>query len=234
MAGIAGLAFDKDGTLFDFRRTWGDWARRVLVHLAGHSGVPPERLGAAIGFDPRTGAYAPDSLVIAHTPPEIAAHLAPHLPGWDIAALVALFDDFAADVPLVEAVPLVPLFDALRARGLRIGLVTNDSAAAAGAHLAQAGLRGHFDFLAGFDSGHGMKPDPGPLLAFAAAAGLAPEQVAMVGDSRHDLIAGRAAGMRTIAVLTGIAEAAELAPHADVVLPDIGAIPAWLDAEAAA
>ena len=51
---------------------------------------------------------------------------------------------------------------------------------------------------------------------------------AMVGDSRHDLDAGRAAGMRTIAVLTGIAKREDLAPHADVVLADIGAIPGWL------
>jgi phosphoglycolate phosphatase len=51
----------------------------------------------------------------------------------------------------------------------------------------------------------------------------------MVGDSRHDLEAGRSAGMRTVAVLTGIAGAAELAPLADVVLTDIGALPDWLD-----
>ena len=55
----------------------------------------------------------------------------------------------------------------------------------------------------------------------------------MVGDSRHDLEAGRAAGMRPVAVLTGIARAADLAPHAEVVLPDIGALPAWLDAQSA-
>jgi phosphoglycolate phosphatase len=51
----------------------------------------------------------------------------------------------------------------------------------------------------------------------------------MVGDSRHDLMAGRAAGMRTVAVLTGIAEAPELAPLADAVLPDIGHLADWLD-----
>ena len=50
----------------------------------------------------------------------------------------------------------------------------------------------------------------------------------MVGDSRHDLIAGRAAGMRTIGVLTGMARAEDLADLADVVLPDIGHIPVWL------
>lgn len=51
----------------------------------------------------------------------------------------------------------------------------------------------------------------------------------MVGDSTHDLIAGRAAGMVTVAVLTGMADAATLSPHADVVLPHIGHLPEWLD-----
>jgi phosphoglycolate phosphatase len=53
----------------------------------------------------------------------------------------------------------------------------------------------------------------------------------MVGDSTHDLHAGRAAGMRTIGVLTGAAVAAQLSPFADVVLRDIGEIPAWLAAQ---
>jgi phosphoglycolate phosphatase len=50
----------------------------------------------------------------------------------------------------------------------------------------------------------------------------------MVGDSRHDLIAGRAAGMPVVAVLTGVAGADELAPVADAVLPDIGHLPDWI------
>jgi phosphoglycolate phosphatase len=50
----------------------------------------------------------------------------------------------------------------------------------------------------------------------------------MVGDTTHDLAAGRAAGMLRIAVLTGVAEEADLAAEADVVLPDIGHLPDWL------
>ncbi|MEO0380084.1 MAG: HAD-IA family hydrolase, partial [Pseudomonadota bacterium] len=81
----------------------------------------------------------------------------------------------------------------------------------------------------GFDSGHGGKPAPGQLLAFCEAMDLPPEAVLMVGDSLHDLHAGRAAGMRCVAVLTGMATAKELAPHADMVLAHIGEIPGWLD-----
>ena len=43
-----------------------------------------------------------------------------------------------------------------------------------------------------------------------------------------DLVAGRAAGMVTVAVLTGLAPVDDLAPLADAVLPDIGALPGWL------
>jgi phosphoglycolate phosphatase len=50
----------------------------------------------------------------------------------------------------------------------------------------------------------------------------------MVGDSTHDLLAGRAAGMRTVGVLTGLAPEAVLAPHADVVFPNIGHLTDWL------
>jgi phosphoglycolate phosphatase len=65
-------------------------------------------------------------------------------------------------------------------------------------------------------------------LGFADALGLDPARVVMVGDSLHDLHAGAAAGMATVAVLTGLAIEAELSPHADVVLPDIGHLPGWL------
>ena len=66
-----------------------------------------------------------------------------------------------------------------------------------------------FDFVAGCDSGWGGKPAPGQLLAFVAQCGLTPARVAMVGDSKHDLDAGRAAGMAAVAVLTGMAGQAE-------------------------
>ena len=53
-----------------------------------------------------------------------------------------------------------------------------------------------------------------------------------MGASGQELVAVRAAGMKTVAVLTGMAGPAELAPLADAVLPDIGALPGWLSARA--
>lgn len=233
MARIRGVLFDKDGTLFNFQASWGAWSAALITDLAGGDADKAAELGQAIGYDVAALRFAPDSPVIAGTPDEIAGRLLPLLPGMMMPGLVTRINALAAGAAMAEAVPLVPLFDALRARGLLLGLATNDAEAPARAHLASAGVQDHFDYVAGFDSGHGGKPAPGMLLAFAAACGLDPDEVVMVGDSGHDLQAGRSAGMTTIGVLTGLASVDDLAGLADAILPDIGHLPAWLDGRTA-
>ncbi|GHE93610.1 phosphatase [Aliiroseovarius zhejiangensis] len=225
---IDALLFDKDGTLFLFEATWESWAHAVLMRLTDDDPERARVIGADIGFDIDSRQFHPASVVIAGTPGEVVAQLRRHVAYTD-AALETILNEEAAIAPQVEAVALAPFLTDLRRRGLKIGVATNDAERPARAHLDAAGVTGLFDFISGYDSGHGVKPAPGPCLAFAAATGLAPERVAMVGDSLHDLRAGRAAGMRTIAVLTGIAGADELAPFADIVLDDISHIPDWLD-----
>ena len=222
---IRGILFDKDGTLFDFQASWGAWAAALLHRLS----PDPEPLARRIRFDLRTQRFAPDSPVIASTSAEVADLMLPDLPDWSKGDLLALMNRLSADAPMVEAVPLAPLLDGLTARGLHLGVATNDGEAPARRQLERAGVVGLFPFIAGFDSGHGGKPAPGQLLAFCAATGLPPSQVAMVGDSAHDLHAARAAGMAAVAVLTGPALRGDLERLADVVLNDIGELPAWLD-----
>lgn len=230
MPAIRGLLFDKDGTLFDFRSTWGGWTRRVIGELAHGSERRGAELAALLGYDLGSGDFARDSVVIGHTVGEIAEILAPELPGHTAGALVDLLNGLAIDNDMVPAVPLVPLFTRLAGMGLQLGLATNDAEQPARVHLDRAGLSPFFDFVAGFDSGYGGKPETGQMQAFLARTGLPAPAVAMVGDSLHDLDAGRAAGMRTVAVLTGIADRAALAPHADVVLGHIGELPDWIAA----
>ena len=66
------------------------------------------------------------------------------------------------------------------------------------------------------------------MLAFASALGIAARDIAVVGDSPHDLIAARAAGATAVGVLSGPNGAEVLAPHADVLLPSIVKLPGWL------
>ncbi|WP_299154757.1 HAD family hydrolase [uncultured Tateyamaria sp.] len=228
-APVRGIIFDKDGTLFDFGTTWEAWAAAFLLNATDNDTARATKIGHAIGFDLAKRKFRRDSLVIAGTAGEITDALLPHFPGMGRDAMLNMLNAEAEVAPQAEAVALAPFLQGLRGRGLTLGVATNDAESPARAHLQGAGVVDLFDFVAGFDSGHGGKPAPGQLLAFCTQCGLEPADVIMVGDSLHDLRAGRAAGMRTLGVLTGMAIAADLAPLADAVLPDIGHIPAWLD-----
>ena len=50
----------------------------------------------------------------------------------------------------------------------------------------------------------------------------------MIGDSVGDLIAAKAAGIKSIAVLTGVASRTDLEPYADFILSDISSLVPWL------
>ncbi|MDF1854851.1 HAD family hydrolase [Pseudooceanicola sp.] len=226
---VDAILFDKDGTLFDFAATWNVWAGAIITETAGGDVATAQRVADALRYDLGAASFRPDSPVIAGTNRDAAELIVSALPDWSLEAMEELLMQRAAAVPQMPAIELVPFLDGLRARGLALGVMTNDTEFAARAHLDRAGVLDQFDMVIGFDSGYGAKPDAAPLLAFANAQGHAPGRVAMVGDSTHDLIAGRAAGMICIGVLTGPARAKELAPFADQVFPDIGHLADWLD-----
>ncbi|MCH2076924.1 MAG: HAD family hydrolase [Rhodobacteraceae bacterium] len=224
---LNGIIFDKDGTLFDFEATWGTWIGEVLQELGAGDPAMIGALADVLGYDLGNQRFFPSSSVIAGTVEEQAKAVAETL-DRDVQDLTAELNFMAAAVKQVEVTPLKPLLADLRARGLKLGVATNDAESSALSHLGSVGLTDAFDFIAGYDSGFGGKPAPGQLVAFAKAMGLAPDTVAMVGDSTHDLHAARAAGMKAVGVLTGPADEAVLAPHADIVLPSIADLPRWI------
>lgn len=231
MMRISAVLFDKDGTLFDFQATWGPWALGVLRALCKTDEGLLREIAQALDFDPVTCRFAPESPVIAGTTGEVIDLLRVHLPDTSPEELKIFMDAEAAEARLVPVTPLEPLLEALRQRALFLGVMTNDSESTAYAHLREQSVADFFDFIAGFDSGYGQKPDPDPLLAFARSLNILPEHIVMVGDSTHDLVAARAAGMQAVAVLTGVATAEDLAPFADAVLKDISELPQWIDAK---
>lgn len=232
MRHVDGIVFDKDGTLFDFEATWTPWAKRVMLRLCDNDFERAVALGRAVGFDLVAETFDPSSVVIAGTPEDIVAEFSHLLPNLSQAQIVSTLNGEAEQAPMAEAIPLVPFLDRLLGSGIKLGVATNDAEAPARAHLSAVGVVDHFDFIAGSDSGFGGKPAAGQLIGFCQATSVAPERAVMVGDSLHDLSAGKAAGFYCIGVLTGLATREDLMPHADVVLDHIGQILDWLGLEA--
>lgn len=239
MAMIRGILFDKDGTLFDFNATWRAVAEAGLERFSGGDRTLARKLARAGGYDLDARVFAAGSAFVAGSAYDVAAAWAPYLPGTPVSVLEREINAFAEaeeSVPLAPAAADLPaLLDVLGAEeGRPLGVATHDSEAAARLHLGSVGALDRFAFIAGYDSGHGLKPGPGMVLAFCDATGLAPAEVAMIGDSLHDLGAGRSAGAGlVVGVLTGPADAETLGAEADVVLPSIEALPGLL-ADAAA
>lgn len=91
----------------------------------------------------------------------------------------------------------------LSASGRRLALVTNKPAAFITPILRATGIESYFGLCLGGDSLTRRKPDPLPLIHVAEHFDVAPAHCLMVGDSRHDIAAGKAAGFRTLAVPYG-------------------------------
>jgi phosphoglycolate phosphatase len=127
----------------------------------------------------------------------------------------ALRDEFLANYAacLAETTRLfegvTELLDALDARGLAWGIVTNKAMRFTAPVAAALGLAGRARTIVGGDTTSHPKPHPAPLLHAAAELGMAPRRCAYVGDDLRDVVAGNAAGMPTLVARWGYLGSAE-------------------------
>lgn len=197
------VGFDLDMTLIDTASGF----RAVLLALGAELGVdfPVEEMTQRLG-------PPLDHLLAPHLPPEQVG------PAGD--RFRALYPDHA-----ITTVPTFAgaheAFDAVRAHGGRVLVVTGKYAPNAQLHLDHLGLEA--DLLEGWVWGLG-KAD---VLRREGA-------LAYVGDHVHDVEGARAAGVLSVSVLTGGCTRDELVEAGtDVVLDDLTGFPAWLDAQVA-
>lgn len=233
-ADIRGILFDKDGTLIDYDATWLPLNREAALFAAAGDPELALRLLEVGGADPHTGAVRADSLFAAGATPEIAAAWIAAGSPYDLDLLVPEMDRIFRSATTAVIRPTIAdpagLFRRLRDRGLKLGVASSDGEVAIRGTLAMFGLLDLVDFIAGYDSGHGHKPNPGMVYGFCDATGLPPGAVLMVGDNRHDMAMGRAAGAGLcVGVLSGTGTAQTLAGLADLCLPDIGGLEGLLD-----
>jgi pyrophosphatase PpaX len=93
---------------------------------------------------------------------------------------------------------------ALHAAGHPLGVVTSKMEAGARRSLKLVGIEECFGVVVGIDATVKHKPEPEPVwYALEKLGGIAPADAVFVGDSTHDMRAGRAAGVTTVAALWG-------------------------------
>ncbi|MCM2492349.1 phosphoglycolate phosphatase [Burkholderia glumae] len=98
---------------------------------------------------------------------------------------------------------IAELLDALDARGVRWGIVTNKATRLTEPLVALLGLAPRAATVVCGDTTAHSKPHPAPLLHAAEQMGIAPQRIVYVGDDLRDIQAGTAAGMATIAAAYG-------------------------------
>lgn len=226
MRRVKGICFDKDGVLVDFAGCWGPATADVIVAVSKGDAQVASALAESIDFDLQRAEFAPSSIFIAGAGTELIRLWSQIIPLNGDAAL-RIFSMFSeagqrhvAPTPYLKAT-----LDALRAEGLSLGIATNDQEDSARMQMQTLGVVDAFSLISGADSGHGPKPGPGMILAFADAIDAEPERVLMIGDTTHDIDAARAAGAIAVAVGTGPAPLAELAPLADHAIKTLADLP---------
>src|SRR5688572_5393967 len=226
MAGrdIRAVLFDKDGTLIDFDATWNPVYLETVKTLSGGNETLARQLLEVGGWDFRTSTVRAGSPLRQGSNAEIAGLWAKVMkyPGRP-ETLEFQIDVLFRTGGVQHARPTTPhlpeLLVRLKRANLRIGVASMDGEAAVRATLEHLDLSPFIDFVAGYDSGHGIKPEPGMVNAFATQCGIKPTQVAVVGDSPHDLAMGRAAGVGlTIGFTGGGGQRESLAPKADTII----------------
>ena len=104
----------------------------------------------------------------------------------------------------VEPFPgIKDLLERIKALGIKQGIVTSKSRRGLDRVLKQFEWEDLFEVTVGADEVARGKPAPDPVLLAMEQVNAQPEQTWMIGDSPHDLEAGRAAGVKIGAVAWG-------------------------------
>ena len=107
------------------------------------------------------------------------------------------------DLLLREYPGVLDAVAALAASGGKMGIVTSKLHRMAVRGLRRCGFESMFEIIVGSDDVEKHKPNPEPVLKAMSQLDIAPEDTIYIGDSPHDMRSGRAAGVRTGAVLWG-------------------------------
>lgn len=207
------IAFDWDGTLYDSTRLI---ARCIQAAVVDVGGARPSENDAA--------------WVIGLGLAEALARAAPDVPKEKYVELGHRYRyhylQHQDDLVLFDGV--LPMLDALRARGHKLAVATGKSRRGLNEALATVALRDLFDASRTADETFG-KPHPRMLLELMEELDVTPERTLMIGDTTHDLQLALNAGCASVGVSYGAHESEGLgALNPLFVAPSVAGLAAWL------
>ena len=190
---IEAVLFDLDGTLVDTAPDMGGALNRLLVE-EGMAPIPLQNIRPYV---------SQGGLVLTRL------GFAGKVPESDIEPLrqrfLALYREHVADESR-----LFDGFDGvlsrIEARGIPWGIVTNKPEWLTHPLLEDLGLAGRTAVVIGGDTLAERKPHPRPLQVAAERLGIGCERCVYVGDDERDIVAGRAARMKTLVATYGYIE----------------------------
>jgi pyrophosphatase PpaX len=202
--GIRTVLFDLDGTLIDSAQ---------LILASCHHTMEAHGLPAMS-----------DDEWLRHMGTPLTSHFA----AWKddrgtMEAMVATYRAFNSahhDAMIREFPGVIDMVRALRAAGVALGVVTSKLTWTAARGLRLFGLEDAMDVVVCADMVTNPKPHAEPVETAVRMLGADPRTTVYVGDSIHDMLSGRAAGVLTAAVLWGPFTRSQLEPAE----PDF-----WLD-----
>ncbi|MCP1660144.1 phosphoglycolate phosphatase [Neisseria perflava] len=214
---VQAVAFDLDGTLCDSVPDLAAAAEAMREYL-GLSSLPAKVVESYVGDGIGTLVHR----VITNDRDEEADPAV-----WEKGFVFFMqyyrthLSDFTRPYPETEAG-----LGLLKSLGIPLVVITNKTEILAVELLKQLGLADYFSLILGGDSLPEKKPSPLPLLHAAEVLGIEPADMMMVGDSKNDILAAKAAGCLSVGVTYGYGDMTMLSQD-DATKPDwlIGKLP---------
>lgn len=217
---IRAILFDKDGTLLKFTEGWVDSIVKFLKNKIIDKDKK-RKLFEEIGIR-KDGGVEENSILSSETAMDLAIIFSRYL-NCDLEDIYRELDDYLLNYLkennkfIRETCDLRSLFEALRDRGILIGIFTSDNYRQAKYSMEYLGLDSFIDFYAAADI-YKKKPDKESLEVFKKKYFLKDKEIIIVGDSRVDMIFGE--DTVKVGVLCGTGSREMLSKYTENIIDD--------------
>ena len=217
---IRAILFDKDGTLLEYKEGWVD----SIVEFLEEKTIDEDKkkkLFKEIGIR-EDGGVEENSILSSETAMDLAIIFSKYL-DEDLGEIYREIDDHLLNYLkennkfIRETCDLRSLFEALKDRGILIGIFTSDNYRQAKYSMDYLGLDSFIDFYAAADI-YKKKPNKESLEVFKRKYSLEDQEIIIVGDSRVDMVFGE--NTIKVGVLCGTGSREMLAKYTDNIIDD--------------